>query len=172
MQDAAGAQGSAAGASSNLVVGFWCDFRMGFSPRAAVGACWESRSGCLPSHGDGGMWRCVALSRWPEGQGGTQRCHRLPPPPPAWERCHVAVSAQALGKASRRVCPLARGGASTPSPVPRAGIMLFTPKKSECFLLGDLCIPILPAFSTGFTSSSHHVRQELPSPLRLSLIHI
>lgn len=132
------------GLPSNLVVGFfwWCFGLVlhGFlSTEVLSGCAGNYGAGVYPAAETAALWRCAALSPWPEGQGGTWRWHRLPPPPPAWERCHLAVSAQAPGKACRRVCPLARGHASKPSSVPRAGMMLLTPKKPECFLLGDLC---------------------------------
>lgn len=47
------------------------------------------------------------------------------------------VSAQAPGKACRRVCPLARGCASKPSSA--QGWCCSLPKSPRCFLPGDLC---------------------------------
>lgn len=108
------------GLPSNLVggVGFLVFFGFFLFLHGFLSA--EVLAGCAGNYGAGvypaaetvALWRCAALSPWPEGQGGTPRWHRRLPPPPAWERRHLAVSAQAPGKACRRVCPLARGCAS------------------------------------------------------------
>lgn len=66
------------------------------------------------------LWRCAALSPWwPEGQGGTRRWHRLPPPPPAWERSHLSCQHRPLGRRAD-VCVLLHVGVRASLPLPRA----------------------------------------------------
>lgn len=115
-------------------------FFHGFLP-PLPGCAGNCGAGVYPAAESAALWRCAALSPWPEGQGGTRRWHRLPPPPPAWERSHLLVSAQAPGKACRRVCPLARGRASKPPLFQGWSCSLL--KSPRCFLPGDLCCSFL-----------------------------
>lgn len=111
------------GFPSNLRVGFfifWCFVFSQLSPCAA-GVCWELGSRVFTQ--TAALWRCAALSPWPEGQGGTRRWHRLPPPPPAWERSHLSCQHRPLGRRAD-VCVLLHVGVRANLPLPRAGVAL------------------------------------------------
>lgn len=94
-------------------------FFHGFLPRLS-GCAGNCGAGVYPAAETAALWRCAALSLWwPEGQGGTRRWHRLPPPPPAWERSHLSCQHRPLGRRAD-VCVLLHVGVRASLPLPRA----------------------------------------------------
>lgn len=93
-------------------------FFHGFLPRLS-GCAGNCGAGVYPAAETAALWRCAALSPWPEGQGGTRRWHRLPPPPPAWERSHLSCQHRPLGRRAD-VCVLLHVGVRASLPLPRA----------------------------------------------------